>query len=69
MKLIAIPLVSVAAPSRDAEVVRIQHKHHFLVRWAHWTTIPLLLGLILSGIFHLLGFAHLPTLHRRDREL
>src|ERR1700716_3180230 len=25
-------------------------RHHFLVRISHWLTIPLLLGLILSGI-------------------
>ncbi len=50
MKSIAIPLLSATAPSGDTDVIRIQRKHHFLVRWAHWTTIPLLLGLILSGI-------------------
>src|SRR5258707_5428444 len=25
-------------------------KHHFLVRWSHWLNLPILLGLILSGI-------------------
>lgn len=25
-------------------------KHHFLVRWSHWLNVPILLGLILSGM-------------------
>ncbi len=25
-------------------------KHHFLVRWSHWMNVPLLLGLVLSGM-------------------
>jgi thiosulfate reductase cytochrome b subunit len=25
-------------------------RHHVLVRWAHWLSVPLLLGLILSGV-------------------
>ena len=25
-------------------------KHHFLVRWSHWLNVPILLGLVLSGI-------------------
>jgi len=25
-------------------------RHHVLVRWTHWLTVPLLLGLILSGV-------------------
>ncbi len=49
MKLSSIPSFTAAASSGVA-VVRVQRKHHILVRWAHWTTIPLLLGLILSGI-------------------
>src|SRR3984893_16076023 len=31
----------------DVLVVR---RHHFLVRWSHWLNVPILLGLILSGI-------------------
>ena len=31
-------------------VVPLVHKHHFLVRWSHWLNVPLLLGLILSGM-------------------
>ena len=42
--------VAAAIPPNAVTVVRVQIKHHLLVRWAHWTTIPLLLGLILSGI-------------------
>lgn len=50
----ALPVIvqpmAVAIPPVAVTTVRIQRKHHLLVRWAHWTTIPLLLGLILSGI-------------------
>jgi len=28
----------------------ISYRHHILVRISHWLTIPLLLGLILSGL-------------------
>src|ERR1700758_5263843 len=30
--------------------VLVVKRHHALVRWSHWLNIPLLLGLILSGI-------------------
>jgi thiosulfate reductase cytochrome b subunit len=30
--------------------VLVVKRHHFLVRWTHWLNVPLLLGLILSGI-------------------
>jgi thiosulfate reductase cytochrome b subunit len=30
--------------------VLVVRKHHFLVRWSHWMNVPLLLGLILSGM-------------------
>jgi len=30
--------------------VLVVKRHHYLVRWSHWLNIPLLLGLILSGI-------------------
>src|SRR6476646_1601490 len=30
--------------------VLIVRKHHLLVRWSHWLNVPILLGLILSGI-------------------
>jgi thiosulfate reductase cytochrome b subunit len=30
--------------------VLVAKRHHLLVRWSHWLNIPLLLGLILSGI-------------------
>jgi thiosulfate reductase cytochrome b subunit len=35
------------APEDAQTVVR---KHHWLVRWTHWANIPLLTGLILSGL-------------------
>ena len=30
--------------------VLVFRKHHLLVRWSHWLNVPILLGLILSGI-------------------
>ena len=30
--------------------VLVVKRHHFVVRWSHWLNVPLLLGLILSGI-------------------
>jgi thiosulfate reductase cytochrome b subunit len=30
--------------------VLVTKKHHLLVRWSHWLNVPILLGLILSGI-------------------
>ncbi len=30
--------------------VLVATKHHLLVRWSHWLNVPILLGLILSGI-------------------
>ncbi|WP_446743661.1 cytochrome b/b6 domain-containing protein [Silvibacterium acidisoli] len=49
MPAVSSPLVVAISPVTTA-VVRVQRKHHLLIRWAHWTSIPLLLGLILSGI-------------------
>jgi len=34
----------------DQPGVLVVRKHHFLVRWSHWLNVPILLGLILSGI-------------------
>ena len=30
--------------------VLVTKRHHLLVRWSHWLNVPILLGLILSGI-------------------
>src|SRR2546428_391737 len=30
--------------------VLVAKRHHLLVRWSHWLNVPILLGLILSGI-------------------
>ena len=30
--------------------VRVVRRHHLLVRWSHWLNVPVLLGLILSGV-------------------
>src|SRR5215831_17029555 len=35
---------------RDAEPVRVARKHDGLVRVAHWVHVPLLVGLIVSGL-------------------
>src|SRR5208337_859793 len=36
--------------SRIFLFVPVAKRHHLLVRWSHWLNVPLLLGLILSGI-------------------
>jgi len=30
--------------------VRVIHRHHLMVRCSHWLNLPVLLGLILSGV-------------------
>ena len=37
-------------PPAEQARVRVVSKHHLLVRWSHWLNIPILLGLILSGM-------------------
>jgi len=32
------------------DVLVVVKRHHILVRWSHWLNVPLLLGLVLSGI-------------------
>ena len=39
-----------AARDQDIAVVRVVPKHHALVRLSHWVDVPLLLGLIASGL-------------------
>ncbi len=39
-----------ARDARAAEPVRVAHKHHALVRLSHWGHVPLLLGLIVTGL-------------------
>src|SRR5499427_2109068 len=34
----------------DKTGVRVVRRHHLLVRCTHWLTVPILLGLILSGL-------------------
>jgi hypothetical protein len=34
----------------DHPRVRVVRRQHLLVRWSHWLNVPILLGLILSGI-------------------
>jgi thiosulfate reductase cytochrome b subunit len=41
--------IATSAPA-DHPRVRVVRKHHLLVRWSHWLNVPILLGLILSGI-------------------
>jgi len=40
---------STSALPEDPSVL-VAKKHHLLVRWSHWLNVPILLGLILSGI-------------------
>src|SRR6266403_1842013 len=35
---------------REEPGVLVARKHHLLVRWSHWLNLPILLGLIVSGI-------------------
>jgi thiosulfate reductase cytochrome b subunit len=46
---VAEPNPSVRGARRD-EAVRVVPKHHALVRLAHWINVPVLLGLIASGL-------------------
>ena len=41
---------AVRAPRIPETPVRIKYPHHFLVRLTHWANVPLLAGLILSGL-------------------
>src|SRR5467141_250426 len=34
----------------DKPGVLVAKKHHLLVRWSHWLNVPILVGLILSGL-------------------
>jgi len=38
------------APRRQDERVRVVRKHHALVRLSHWVNVPVLLGLIVTGL-------------------
>ena len=44
--------------------MRVVRKHHALVRWSHWLNVPLLLGLIASGLS--IYWAAPVFLHARD---
>jgi hypothetical protein len=37
-------------PPKDQAGVRVVRRHHLLVRWSHRLNVPVLLGLILSGV-------------------
>ena len=41
--------IATLTPENQAGV-RVVRRHHLLVRWSHWLNVPILLGLILSGI-------------------
>jgi hypothetical protein len=41
--------VATSAPERQAGEL-VVHRHHLLVRCSHWLNVPILLGLILSGV-------------------
>ena len=42
--------VITARMPEDQAGVRVVRRHHLLVRCSHWLTVPILLGLILSGV-------------------
>ena len=46
------PCREVTSTSTQSEQpgVLVARRHHLLVRWSHWLNVPILLGLILSGI-------------------
>ena len=44
-----LELIATCAPAPQPRV-RVVRRHHVLVRFTHWANIPLLLGLIVSGI-------------------
>ena len=46
----ANPTVAAAPPTVAPELVRVARKHHGLVRLTHWANVPLLAGLIASGL-------------------
>jgi thiosulfate reductase cytochrome b subunit len=41
--------MNTSTPGKQPGVLVVR-KHHLLVRWSHWLNVPLLLGLILSGM-------------------
>jgi len=41
--------MATSAPVREAGVLVVR-RHHLLVRCSHWLNVPILLGLILSGL-------------------
>lgn len=43
------PAITESPPAKEPATPIIR-KHHFLVRWSHWLNVPILLGLILSGM-------------------
>jgi thiosulfate reductase cytochrome b subunit len=45
----ATEVISTSAVPEQSGVL-VARRHHLLVRWSHWLNIPILLGLILSGI-------------------
>jgi thiosulfate reductase cytochrome b subunit len=42
--------IATSTPEDHLPRVLVVRKHHLLVRWSHWLNVPILLGLILSGI-------------------
>src|SRR5215469_6071353 len=48
-ELVETQAAAIGAPDRQAGV-RVVHRHHLLVRCSHWLYVPILLGLILSGL-------------------
>ena len=59
--------MSAESPSPQGPTLRVTPKHHPLVRWSHWINVPLLLGLIASGLA--IYWAAPVFLHRYDPAL
>jgi hypothetical protein len=51
-------VIATRMPANQAGV-RVVRRHHLLVRVSHWLNVPILLGLILSGLSILLGISGL----------
>src|SRR5262245_54262262 len=60
----SIPAATKSAAPAAAPATRVAVKHHLLVRLTHWINVPLLLGLIASGLS--IYWASPVFLHRPD---
>ncbi len=59
--------IATSAPESEAGVVVVR-RHHLLVRCSHWLNVPILLGLILSGMSIYWASRFISTNQIRRRE-